>query len=82
MGSLDHHISCICNQVSVLFLQNCPCSGEIGGPEKYLESSLFFIIMTSLRGTGDSLAIGSVACNLLPIYLSKFVIKAGYIALM
>ena len=27
---------------------------------------------------GGSLVIGFVACNLLPVYLSKFVIRAGY----
>ena len=35
-----------------------------------------------VHGTGGSLVIGFVACNLLPVYLSKFVIRGGYNSLI
>ena len=39
-------------------------------------------VMDIFVRNGWRLVIGFVACNLLPVYLSKFVIKAGYITLI
>jgi len=35
-----------------------------------------------LHRTGGSLVIGYVACNLISVYLSKFVIRVGYNSLI